>query len=335
MKRMASALILAIFAIGLFSGCDARDQEGSAERVRVVLSVTPWPGSAALYLAREKGYFAEEGVEVVLQPCASGHLGLDAVLSGRADLVTVGDTPLARAGVQGRPVAVLATLCEINRAIWIVARKDRGIASPEDLRGKTLGVVKGTTADFFLHIFLTISYVHPRETTVVGLDTGKVVDSLLQGKVDAISTWFPHTVEATRRLGERAVVFDDPSIYKMTWNIVSRPQYAEDHPEPIRRVLRAVIRANAFIRTHPVEARRLVSGVAGLDGHALEPAWEEYSFMAALDQDLLLNLEDQARWMLRKEDGASPPDFMRLLHPRILKEVEPNAIGIVTRRDRP
>lgn len=334
MKRKALVLIAFLMAFAACAGCDRRDPEAGSAGAGVVVAVTPWPGSAALYVAREKGYFEDEGIEVTFEPYVSGHLGLDAALAGKVDLTTAGDTPVAHAVVRGRPVAVLATICEINRAVLVVARKDRGISSLRDLRGRRVGVVEGTTADFFLHILLSTSYVKPEEVRIVGLETEAVVDALLRGEVDAVSTWSPHTTRAMKGLGDRGVAFDDPAIYKMTWNLASSTAYAEAHPERIRRVLRAVVRANAFIREHPEEALDLVSGRIGAARSELVREWKDFSFVATLDQGLLLNLEDQARWMMRKEAPQPPPNFMESIRPQMLRAVEPSAIGIVTGRDK-
>ena len=330
-KRVTALLIIVTFAVAFSPGCDGGNGEAVSTDGKVVVAVTPWPGSGAVYVALENGYFEDEGLRVTLQPYVSGHLGLDASLSGKADLATAGDTPIARAIVQRRPVAILATLCEINRAVLVVARKDRGISKPGDLRGKRVGVVEGTTADFFLRIFLTTSYIKPENVGIVGLKTEAVVGALIRGEVDAVSTWSPHTIEAMEKLGDGGVVFDDPSIYKMTWNIVSSKAYAESHPERIRAFLRAVVRANAFIREHPEKALVLVSGSIGTERSALDREWGDFSFAATLDQGLLLNLEDQARWMIEKENHPVPPNIMGFIRPQILREVDPSAIGIVVR----
>ncbi|MFO7460478.1 MAG: NrtA/SsuA/CpmA family ABC transporter substrate-binding protein, partial [Desulfatiglandales bacterium] len=199
-------LVSALFLTGQ-AGCSGEGERHSPkEHVNTVIAVTPWPASAGLYVAQEKGYFKDEGLDVAFHSYISGHLGLDAAISGKAHFVTVGDTPIARAVIEGKPVAVVATLCEINRAVLIVARKDRGILSPEDLRGKRIGVVVGTTADFFLNIFLTTSYIPRTEVRIVGLETEEVVNALARGEVDAVSTWFPHTLAASDRLGDKGIV---------------------------------------------------------------------------------------------------------------------------------
>jgi NitT/TauT family transport system substrate-binding protein len=96
-----------LFAAAVTAGCNRTgDAEPSKKDERIVVGVTPWPGSASLYVAMEKGYLEDEGIKAVFRPYPSGHLGLDAVISGEANFATVGDTPFAMAAIKGKPVAV-------------------------------------------------------------------------------------------------------------------------------------------------------------------------------------------------------------------------------------
>lgn len=334
LKRKTVLMIgFALLFVGA-AGCNRESKENASKKVEpLVLAVTPWPGSAALYVAWGKGFFKEEGIDATLDPYISGHLGLDAVLSGKANLATVGDTPLARAAIAGKPVAIVATLCEINRAVLVVARKDRGISSRRDLRGKKVGVVAGTTADFFLHIFLATSYIQPSEVRIVHLQAERVVDALVAGEVDAVSTWSPHTIAARDELGENAAILEDPTIYKMTWNLAAGREFALSHGEVIGRVLRAIVRANGFILKQPGEAHAITSKNLGRERALFEREWADYAFTATLDQSLLLNLEDQARWMIGRAagSGSGPPNFMDFIYTDGLKSIQPAAVGITGR----
>jgi ABC-type nitrate/sulfonate/bicarbonate transport system substrate-binding protein len=333
-KTLSALLLVVALAVAGTCGCNKESrQDASKKEDKIIVAVTPWPASAALYVARDKGYFKDEGLDVSFDSYISGHLGLDAVLSGKADLATVGDTPVARSVVAGKPIAVIATICEINRAILIVARKDRGILSPGDLRGKKVGVVAGTTADFFLRIFLTTTYINSKDVRIVSLETDEVVDALVGGEVDAVSTWSPHTMVARERLGDNAIFLDEPSIYKMTWNMAVTKAFVVNHPESIRRILRAIVRANAFIVKQPTETLAVTSKNIGAESLFFGREWEDYRFTAALDQSLLLNLEDQARWMLREEAGSGrrPPNFMDFIYTEGLKGVQPAAVRITGR----
>jgi NitT/TauT family transport system substrate-binding protein len=191
LTRMALAVFTFAICVFLFS-CVQRDQKAPPEKITI--AVSPWPASAPLYIAYEKGYFRDEGLDSTLESYESGHLALDAMLSGKSDIAGAADTPIARAAVNGRKLAIVATICEIERSILIIARKDRGISSADDLRGKSVGIVSGSAAEFFLHIYLTTYHIPSRDVRLVNLAPEKVVDALQQGG-DAVSTWAPHTIE--------------------------------------------------------------------------------------------------------------------------------------------
>jgi NitT/TauT family transport system substrate-binding protein len=255
------------------------------------------------------------------------------MLSGKVDLATAGETPIARAVVDGKPVAVVATISEIGRAIRIIARKDRAISTPNDLKGKKIGLVRGTTADFFLHTYLAVAYLNPKDVRVVNIATEKLVDALLKGEVDAVSTWSPFTLVLRDRLGSNAVILDQPSIYIMTWNIAVTQEFAKKSPERIKKFLRAILQSNRFTKEHPDEARAISAKHIGTDSPLYVREWPDYDFTVKLGQSLILNLEDQARWMIKEEAGSArrPPDFMKFIYTDALEEVRPGAVTIAGR----
>jgi len=61
-----------------------------------------------------------------------------------------------------------------------------------------------------------------------------------------------------------------------------------------------------------------------------EREWQDYSFAAVLNQSLILNLEDQARWMVRGEAGSARlgPNFLDFIYTDGLQVVQPDAVRI-------
>ena len=322
--------IVVIFAF--LVGCSGGPPDAPAKaKKNVRVAVTPWPASASLYIAQEKGYFRDEGLEATLKDYASGHLGLADVVEGKADFAVAADTPIARAAVRGKPVSVVGTVCEIERAILIIARKDRGISAPGDLRGKTIGVIAGSASEFYLHIYLTTAYIHPKSVRIVDLAPGQVVPALLSGEVDAVSAWAPHTTVLQDKLGRNAVVLHEPGLYTMSWNIVSSTDLTQHDPETIARFLRAILRADRLIAERPAEARAITAKECGMDVAAVEREWSNCDFTTHLDQSLILNLEDQSRWMTGKTAGnkRKTPNIMSHVYTKGLLAVHPGAVRIV------
>lgn len=327
-----ATLLMILVAIIALTSCTRPPSRAPANKTeKITIAVTPWPASTAVYIAHEKGYFRDEGLQETLREYPSGHLGLADLFTGKIDFATCGDTPVARAAVNGQPATVVATISEIDEAILIIARKDRNISKPGDLRGKLVGRVKGTTADFFLHIYLVTSYIDQKDVQVVDLEADEVVDALVTGKVDAVSTWSPFTIRLRDRLGGNATILEKPNFYTMTWNAVVKKELAEKKPETIKKFLKAILRANSFIKDHPDEARAISAEYIGTDSPLYEKEWKHYNFTAELDQSLILNLEDQARWMVSSDSDTARKihDFTDHFYADGLKAIRPGAVRMI------
>lgn len=89
---------------------------------------------AGYYAAIEKGYYAEEGLDVTLIEAKPGGNEIEEVISGRANFgVGMSDVLLAR--VRGKPVVVLANIFQHSPGIFLVTKKS-GIGTIHDLLGK-------------------------------------------------------------------------------------------------------------------------------------------------------------------------------------------------------
>ncbi|MGE5699693.1 MAG: ABC transporter substrate-binding protein [Deltaproteobacteria bacterium] len=328
-----AALILLAAASAILAGCSGGPPGVPAAATKKIrIAVIPWPASASIYIAQEKGYFRDEGLEATLKDYPSGNIGLADLLAGKADFGVAADTPIARAAVNGKPVVVVGTVCVIERPNLIVARKDRGISTAGDLRGKRIGMVAGSSAEFYLHIYLTTSYIHPKSVRLVDLPPDRVVHALLNGEVDAVSTWAPHTTALQDKLGTNGVILHDPGLYNMSWNIVSSKDIARRDPEAIVRFLRAILRADRMIAERPGEALAITAKKCAMDMAAVEREWRNCEFRTQLDQTLILNLEDQSRWMIgKKSDGdGKTPNILDYIHTKGLSAVNPEAVRIVS-----
>jgi ABC-type nitrate/sulfonate/bicarbonate transport system substrate-binding protein len=328
-RRFVRTIVAAMLcAAAVAAGCGRQVNRSKLDKITV--AIDDWAPSAPLYVADEKGYFRNEGLDVTFRSYPSGYRAFVATMSGKAEFATLADTPVANAAVRGEAFAVVATISDISSPDSIVARKDRGIRTDNDLRGKTIGVAKGTSPEFFLHVYLTTRYIGPKETRIVDLPAEKVADALLKGSVDAVCTWTQYTVVLQRKLGDRALVLDDPDIYTMSWNIATRKNFVNGHPECIKKLLRAVLRAETFIREHPAEARTITARRTDTKSAELDQIWDACTFETTLDQSLVVDVEDQVRWVIGRglDSKAKMPDLLDFIYADGLKAVRPEAVTI-------
>ncbi|WP_236685543.1 ABC transporter substrate-binding protein [Geobacter pickeringii] len=287
--------------------------------------------SAPVFVAQQKGLFRSEGVAVKIIPYTSGKECLDALLRGEADLATGADLPLAILAMRKEKISVIASLSSNTRENSIVARIDRGIARPEDLRGKRIGVTLGTSAEFMLDEFLLLHGIPHTAVTMVNLPPNAMVEALAGGAVDAVATWTPHTENLQERLAGNSVYFDAGETYRMYWGVAASAGPAAATSTALKGVLRALVRANDTIGKHPAEAQQIVAGNVGLSPAKLRQLWSNYDFDLTLDQAFALTLEREARWIIthNKLSNAEVPDLADILYADPLSGVRPEAVTLI------
>src|SRR2546423_14252245 len=79
---------------------------------QLTIAVPTGPTSSSLYVANDKGFLSEGGLETTVVPFSSGRLALEALLAGKAQVALVAETPLALAAFQTPNFYVVATIAK-------------------------------------------------------------------------------------------------------------------------------------------------------------------------------------------------------------------------------
>ncbi len=323
MQRAAIILILSLLVLG----CQSKTNTETLRPIPVRLAYTEQPDCALVHLAVAKGYFQEEGV--LLQPVVVGFgkQAIASVIEGKADLATAAETPFVFAALEGQQVSLVAGIFSSGKSNGVVAK---GIDIPEELRGKRIAYTPGTTSEVFLDSFLMASRIARQEVTLVALAPQQIPAALSSGEVDAACTWNPILKQAATGVGAAASVFFDPYLFTLTYVLAGSRSYIDANQDLVRRVLRALLKAEAYASLHPEEARTLVAAALKLTPELLREFWNESRLKVSLDHSLLLSLEEESRWALRRKlvPQGPMPNYLDYIDVRPLQEVKPQAINI-------
>jgi ABC-type nitrate/sulfonate/bicarbonate transport system substrate-binding protein len=296
---------------------------------KVVLAEATQPVCAPVYIAAEKGFFKDEGLDVQLASFTKGKLCLDTLLGGKAEFATVAETPLMNVGFTKQPVAILCTMLHATDNTQCVARKDRGILKPEDLKGHKVGVPIGGNAEYFMDKFLEKHGLTRQDVTVVNLNPSEMVTVMVRGDIDASFTWEPNSIRTVNQLGDKAIVFVGGNIYRETFEIAAMRPWAEGHQDDCKRLLQALIKAVDFIHANKDESVRVVAKRIQMDPTELDAVWGDYTFELELRESLLALLNDQAKWAIAMKTQEGPvPDYSQMLYPTILRALDAKAVTV-------
>ena len=325
--RLVLFVVLTLSLVLSLGSCAKKEPQ--IEKISVAEGLAP--AAAPLFVADAKGLWQEEALEVSAQTFLSGKLCLDAVLGGKVEVATVAETPLVHAGMQAQKFYVICTFMASERSLKVIARKDSDIAKPEDLKGKKVATLFGTSAEFFMDTFLTANGLSRDDVKATNLKPPDMVSAIVRGDVDACFIWEPHVHNMKKVLGDNGVVFWRKGLYTETFNLVALQDYVDKHPEVIERVLKTMLRAEQFIQANRDEAIKIVSEKVGLDVETLESIWEDYNFTIALDPILVAYMQKEGEWA--KTMGSAPataevPDYRAFIYTDGLKKLKPERMTL-------
>lgn len=326
----ALALVAAIVAAFYWQNIALWLRPAPPEKLTLAV-IDTYIGSGLVHIAAAKGYFAAEGLAVTLQPHSGGRTALDAVIKNKADVTTVGNMPLMFATLNRTPVAIVATIASAFRSAGIVARRDRGVSAPADLKGKTVGVTHGTDAPYLLNVILAGHGLAPADIRTVDTKPEAMVAALSAGQVDAIATWEPILSLVKKALGPVGFSIDLDRGFAVGFHLAGKPEFVRNRPATVQKLLRSLWRAERFIDDNPAAASTIVAEATRLDPGLFEELRPNFRLHLSLPQGLLTTLEDQALWAIanRYTEATEVPNFLDIVYLDGMLAVRPETVSII------
>ncbi|MBF0415037.1 MAG: NrtA/SsuA/CpmA family ABC transporter substrate-binding protein [Magnetococcales bacterium] len=286
--------------------------------------------STLIWVAHDREYTARRGLAVTMKPFSAGKFAAEALERGDVDLAASADIVLIKRILQGTDLRVLASINFFNTND-VIARRDSGITRPSDLKGKRLGLVRGSSSEYDGSHFLLLNGLSLKDVTIVNLLPQMLEEAIVAGNVDAVSIWSRFADQIARRLGSNAVVFPHDASHGSFFLLLARENWLKDHSEAIQRMLAALNDAARLVEEDPESARRLISKRFGNDTAYFDHFWPRHNFRLNLPQSLLVNLEEQARWLL---DSASRPEqeipnVLSYIRSSYLKNIDPSLVTLI------
>ena len=289
MKRIFSMILICCL---LLTGACLADE--SLRELDVVLDWYPNALHAFMYVAIEKGYYAEEGLQVNIRFPSNANDAISLVAAGRADvgLYYQQDVIQARAN-QAVPVKSIAAVVQAPLNI-VLSLAEKNITSPSDLVGKTIGYAGTELSEALIRSIMEAAGADYSDVTMidVGFD---LMSSMTTGNVDAtIGCLVNHEVPQMEEEGFSVNWFDlddygVPTYYEGVF--LANDKMIENEPEVLAAFLRASARGFADMKANPEEALAILLANQSAENFPLSETVERKSMEVLLP---LMETDDAA-----------------------------------------
>lgn len=173
-KRIVSIISMALASIMMLSGCgSSKKSEGEEglEKVKVILDWTPNTNHTGIYVAKEKGYFKDLGLDVeIIQPSEGSSLQLVAAGKGDFAITYQEDLTYARTSDSPMPVKAIATIIQHNTS-GFASPKEKNIETVKDFEGKVYGGFGGPSEKAILQAVMEKAGADFSKLTTVDVGT--------------------------------------------------------------------------------------------------------------------------------------------------------------------
>ncbi|MBI4339211.1 MAG: ABC transporter substrate-binding protein [Chloroflexi bacterium] len=236
-------VLLSLLALGLLAAACGGGEE-KPTKVRLALDWFPWSNHSGLYIAKEKGYFAAEGLDVTIYTPDDPSTVLATVGAGQDEFGLSYETEVLPALAAGVPVVSIAALVQ-HPLNSLMALQSSGIKTPKDLRDKKVGAPGLPTDAPLLETMLKKDGLTLRDVEVVNVGFD-LVPALISKQVDAIvgAYWVHESISAENQgFPVNVMRMEDwgvPDFYEIV--LVTNKDMVDKRSDVVERFIRAAIK---------------------------------------------------------------------------------------------
>jgi NitT/TauT family transport system substrate-binding protein len=235
---------------------------GAVEKINYLTSFNTFGRDAYVYVAKEKGYFEQAGLDVDIKPGTGTVDVMKLIASGRADFGP-GDfsTVVITVAKQKLPVTTVAMVQQKSLAA-LVSLEGYGISTPKDLEGKKIADQPGSTNTVMFPVYAKAAGIDASKVKFVPAAPPTLPQLLAAHKVDAIGQFVvgKGLIEKAAN-GKKAVFlpFGDvlPDLYGNA--ILTSSSFAKDKPEVTKKFVSALMKGLEYSIAHPDETGEILN----------------------------------------------------------------------------
>jgi NitT/TauT family transport system substrate-binding protein len=231
-----------------------------ADTVKIAHST--WVGYGPLYIARDKGFFKNNGVDVDLVVMEDPKERFPTLMADRIQMIaSTVDTALLYLK-KPTDFRYVVAIDDSNGGDGIVAVKD--IKTIADLKGRHVGVNEGSVSEFYLNVLLASAGLKESDLQTVNMTAADAGGAFVAKRVDAAVTWEPWLSRGKATDFGHLLADSSTSPGLITDVIIVKTSWADAHEREVSAVVKSWNEAVAFYEAHPDEAIEIMAkGVGG------------------------------------------------------------------------
>jgi ABC-type nitrate/sulfonate/bicarbonate transport system substrate-binding protein len=283
------------------------------------------PVFSAYYVAQEEGLFKKHGLDVRINTGPSGSAMVAFLVNGQIESAFGSEI----AGIANHNldpnVVVVAQAARLVRWIALVGRN---VDSLEQLKGKKVGVARGSGGEVFWLAMLDKLKLNAADYTVVNVEAPEMVAALERGNIDAYAVWEPWVTRGLAAVKNTKVLRTQEGILEQGVFIYMNQGWIKKNPAQAEGFVRALVEATEIINKDRSRAAKDVSAfLKSLDPPMVEQLMTKLTYDMELSNDSISMLRLAESQLKQQGKLTKPVDYGAFIYPELLRKVAPGKVN--------
>src|SRR5436190_7783004 len=182
MKTFSRCAALFVAALSFASGVQA---QAAPDKVVLLLNWYLYSEHAPFFLGKERGYYAQEGIDLDIQEGRGSGVTVQAVAANSATFGYVDISTMIKAAAKGAPVKSVGVALQLS-PMSVMGFAEKNIRTPKDIVGKTVAVTPGDSMSQIWPLFLKKTGIKETDFKTVAGDAQTKLNAVMNGQADLL-----------------------------------------------------------------------------------------------------------------------------------------------------
>lgn len=271
MKKFFSMTLAIVLSLVLLAACGSTSEKTSSkgekkstttankklEKVKLRVNWVLYGEHAPFFVALEKGYYKEAGLDVEIQEGDGSASTVKLVANKSVDIGYADASASSKGIVNGMPVKMVGAYMQVNPSS-IIFKKEKGFKTPQDLIGKTIALTQGDAPSQVFDALLEVNNVDQSKVKKLSVGTPAAKEAaMLTDKADAFIGFYHDQaprIEVNEKLDLDYVKYADFGITMYATGLVVHNDTIKNNPEMLKKFIKATNKGWEFTKENPQEA---------------------------------------------------------------------------------
>lgn len=297
----------------------------SRAQTKMTIATGVDPAFSQFYVAQQAGLFAKNGLDVTINTGPSGSAMVPFLIDDQINAAYGSDL----AGVINHNIdPKIVAVADGTLLVRWESVVGRDIADFGALKGKKIGIAKGTGAEIFWIGVMKKYGLTPSDYIVVDIEAPEMVAALERGDIDAFAVWEPWPTRALLSVKGAKILADSDGIVHNRNFIYMNRAWIDKNRDTAERFIKSLCEANDLINADRPAAVKMVAKFLSM------PVPLAAELMPKLEYDMFWTdaslgaIKDSEDLLIQRGKMKAPLDYASYVYPGLLRAVRPDAVRL-------